>query len=315
MARELYAQSPVFRKRLEAVAAETARWTDWGLLEAVAADAGAGLLRRVEVVQPALFAVMVSLAALWEAHGVTPTAVIGHSQGELAAACVAGVLSLEDAVRVVVMRGKVLRSLTGRGGMLSVPMPYEWTAQYVAKRPDRLAIAAENGPGSLVVSGDVPALEELVARCAEEGLRARMVKVDYPSHSPQIDEIREDLLAGIEGITPRAGHLPYYSSVAAGRIDGTELGAEYWFRNLRRTVRFEATVRAAAADGHMRFVEASPHPVLARGLERILREVPGSRVVESLRRNEGGTARFLRSAAVAWTHGASVDWPSVPVAG
>ncbi|MEU7055845.1 acyltransferase domain-containing protein [Streptomyces sp. NPDC046197] len=314
MAAELYEQAPVFRERIDAVAAELSRWTDWKLLDAVTGDAGGELLQRVEVVQPALFAVMVALAAQWEAYGVTPTAVVGHSQGELAAAHVAGVLSLKDAVRVVVMRGRVLRGLTGRGGMLSVPMPYEWTARYVAERSDRLAVAAENGPGSLVVSGDLPALEELVARCAEEGLRARMVKVDYPSHSPQIDEIRDELLAGIAGIAPRPGRLPYYSSVVAGRLDGTELGAEYWFRNLRRTVRFEATVRAAAADGHVRMVESSPHPVLLRGLQRILSEVPGSLVTESLRRGEGGPDRFLRSAAVAWTHGAPVDWTAVPPA-
>lgn len=312
MAADLYEQSPVFRERIDAVAAELSRWTDWKLLDAVVGGAGEELLERVEVVQPALFAVMVALAAQWEAYGVTPTAVIGHSQGELAAAHVAGVLSLKDAVRIVVMRGKVLRGLTGCGAMLSVPMPREWTARYVAERSGRLAIAAENGPGNLVVSGDVPALEELVRVCAEEGVRARMVKVDYPSHSPQIDRSRDEFLDGIAGTTARPGRLPYYSSVAAGRLDGIELDAAYWFRNLRHTVRFEATVRAAAADGHLRFVESSPHPVLVRGLQRILREVPGSRVTESLRRNEGGTDRFLRSVAAAWTHGAPVDRTAVP---
>ncbi|MCZ4097988.1 acyltransferase domain-containing protein [Streptomyces sp. H39-C1] len=309
MATELYAKSEVFHDRLDAVAAELGRWNDWNLLDAMAGAEGAPGFERVDVVQPALFAMMVSLAAQWESYGVVPTAVIGHSQGEIAAAHVAGILSLQDAVRIVVMRGRVLRKLTGRGGMLSVPMPYEWVERYVAEHSARLALAAENGPGNLVVSGDVPALEELVQRCAEEGVRARMVKVDYPSHSPQIDEIRDELLAGIAGVAPGPGRIPYYSSVAAGRIDGTELDADYWFRNLRRTVRFESAVRAAADDGHLRFVESSPHPVLVRGVQRTLRDVPDGRVIESVRRGEGGPDRFLRSAAEAYTHGADVAWP------
>jgi malonyl CoA-acyl carrier protein transacylase len=311
MALELHACSPSFRDRFDSAAAALEHWLGWSLLDVLSAAPGAPSLDRVDVVQPALFAVMVSLAALWEEFGERPAAVIGHSQGEIAAAYVAGILSLADAVRIVVMRSRVLGRLTGRGGMLSVPMPSEWVARYVAGHADRLALAAENGPGSLVVSGDVPALEELVERCAAEGVRARMVKVDYPSHSPQIDEIRDELLDGIGDVAVKPGSVPYFSSVLGGPVGGTALTADYWYRNLRQTVRFEAAVRAVAGAGHLRFVEVSPHPVVARSVRRTLDGTPGTVVVESIRRQEGGMSRFLASVAEAYVHGADVTWPAM----
>ncbi len=310
MALELYASSAVFRGRLDVVAAELGPWVGWDLLDVLAGEPGAPGLDRVDVVQPALFAVMVSLAALWAAFGVQPAAVIGHSQGEIAAAHVAGALSLADAVRVIVMRGRVLRHLTGRGGMLSVPMPSEWVARYVAERADNLAVAAENGPGSVVVSGDLPALRQLVERCAAEGVRARMIKVNYPSHSPQIDEIRAELLDGIADVSAGPGTAPYYSSVAGGPVEGAALTADYWYRNLRQTVRFESAVRAATAAGHVRYIEVSPHPVVAHGMQLTLKNTPGAGVFGSVRRGEGGMERFLRSVAEAYVHGVDVAWPA-----
>jgi acyl transferase domain-containing protein len=309
MALELTAQSPSFGDCLEEISADLETYAGWNLMDVLSGAPGAPGLDRSDVVQPALFAVMVSLAALWESFSVRPNAVIGHSQGEIAAAYVAGALSLTDAVRIVVTRGRVLRRLVGSGGMLSVPMPSDWVARYVATRTDRLAVAAENGPGSVVVSGDVPTLEELMDRCAQEGVRARLVKVDYPSHSPQIEQVREEFVAGVGQVAVRTARVPYYSSVLGGLARPDALTADYWYRNLRQTVRFEAAVRAATADGNFRFIEVSPHPVVGHGMRLTLRDTPGAVVLETVRRGEGGIDKFVRSAAEAHVCGADVTWP------
>ncbi len=311
MALELYDTSLAFRASLDASAEQLGRWTDWDLLEVLRAP-GAPDLAQVDVVQPVLFAVMVALAAVWKSFDVQPAAVIGHSQGEIAAAHLAGVLSLADAARVVVMRSRVLRRLTGLGGMLSVPMPSEWAAAYVAERSDKLSVAAENGPGSVVVSGEVEELKLLIDRCAEEGVRARMVKVDYPSHSPQVEQVRAELLELIGDVDAGKGEVPYYSAVQGELLDGTELVADYWYRNLRRTVQFSTTVRAALAAGHRQFIEVSPHPVVAHGLRLTLKHDEDTAVIGSVQRGEGGMDRFLCSVAAAWTQGADVRWPGGP---
>ncbi|WP_344922696.1 acyltransferase domain-containing protein, partial [Plantactinospora mayteni] len=165
----------------------------------------AASLERVDVVQPALFAVMVSLAAVWRGFGVEPEAVVGHSQGEIAAAHVAGVLSLEDAARVVALRSRAILALSGQGGMVSLALSVERARELLAERWEgRVSVAAVNGPGSVVVAGDADALDELVERCAAEEIRARRVPVDYASHSFHVEAIQAELAAALTGIEPAA---------------------------------------------------------------------------------------------------------------
>ncbi|MCZ1017741.1 type I polyketide synthase [Streptomyces noursei] len=305
MAVELLGSSSVFAESMRACAQALAPHVEWSLLD-VLADAEA--LERVDVVQPVLFAVMVSLAALWRSYGVEPAAVVGHSQGEIAAACVAGALSLGDAARVVALRSKALLALSGRGGMVSVSLSVDEVAGRLERWDGRISIAAVNGPGSIVVSGDVDALDELLADCEESGVRARRIPVDYASHSAHVEEIREELLTILAGIAPRPSQVPFYSTVSVERIDTSVLDAEYWYRNLRQTVRFEETVRALAEQSHGLFVEISPHPVLAVAVQETAERAVA---VGSLRRGEGGFARFLESLAEAHVHGIDVDWSVV----
>ncbi|AJC56292.1 type I polyketide synthase [Streptomyces sp. 769] len=305
MAAELLDSSPVFADSMRACAAALAPHIEWSLLD-VLADAEA--LERVDVVQPVLFAVMVSLAALWRSYGVEPAAVVGHSQGEIAAACVAGALSLEDAARVVALRSKALLALSGRGGMVSVSLPADEVAERLQRWDGRISIAAVNGPGSIVVSGDVDALDELLVDCEESGVRARRIPVDYASHSAQVEEIRDELLTILADISPRPSQVPFYSTVTVERIDTSVLDAEYWYRNLRQTVRFEETVQLLAEHGHRLFVESSAHPVLAMGIQETSEQIVA---LGSLRRDEGGLDRFLLSLAEAHVHGATVDWQTV----
>ncbi|MFE5118924.1 SDR family NAD(P)-dependent oxidoreductase [Streptomyces sp. NPDC056669] len=313
MAAELLESSPAFAERIGECAAALAPFVDWPLAEVLRGGEGsAEALERVDVVQPVLWAVMVSLAELWRSYGVEPAAVIGHSQGEIAAACVAGALSLEDAAKVVALRSQALRALSGRGGMVSVSLPVDSVRERLEAWGERLSVAAVNGPSAVVVSGDADALDELLGACEGEGIRARRVPVDYASHCAHVEAIEDELQRILAGITPRSSSVPFYSTVTGGVLDTTEMDAGYWYRNLRQTVRFDETVRVLLTDGFQVFIEASAHPVLTMGVEQTA-EDHGTRVtaVGSLRREEGGLDRFMTSLAEAYVGGLSVDWPGV----
>ncbi|WP_419998945.1 SDR family NAD(P)-dependent oxidoreductase [Streptomyces boninensis] len=301
--------NPAFTTRLGECAKALEAYVEWDLLDVLRGAPGAPPLDAVDVVQPALWAMMVSLAEAWRAAGVEPAAVVGHSQGEIAAACVAGALSLDDGARVVARRSQVIRDeLAGRGGMLSVALPADRVREHLADAAD-LHLAAVNSPRSVVVSGAPDALEALRSRLDDDGVRTRRIPVDYASHSAHVAEIRDRLLAELDGLTPRTAAVPFYSTVTAGQLDTAGLDAEYWYTNLRRTVRFEETSRALLADGFELFVEASPHPGMLVGLGETA-EAAGAAagLVGTLRRDAGGPRAFLTSLAEAYIRGASVDW-------
>jgi acyl transferase domain-containing protein/acyl carrier protein len=328
MACELLACSGVFAARLRECGEALAGFVDWSLEDVLLGAGGAPDLERVDVVQPALFAVMVALAELWRACGVSPDAVAGHSQGEIAAACVAGALSLEDAARIIALRSRALVALAGLGGMVSIAAGVPEAESRIERFSGRLSLASVNGPGSVVVSGELDALEQLLEDCEEQGVKARRIPVDYAAHSAQVERIREELLDGCAGIEPRTARVPFFSAVTGGPLDGKELDADYWYRNLRHTVRFEPSTRALLSEGYKAFIELSPHPVLAVGLHETVESVlaggeqddateprawspAGVAIVGSLRRGDGGARRFLASLSEAWVHGVEVDWEAV----
>ncbi|WP_328345676.1 type I polyketide synthase [Micromonospora sp. NBC_00421] len=313
MALELLDSSPVFAARLAECGQALAPFTDWSLLDVLRGVDGAAGLDRVDVVQPALWAVMVSLAALWRSVGVEPDAVVGHSQGEIAAAVVAGVLSIEDAAKIVALRSRAIVKLAGTGGMVSVALPADEVRALVARWGGAVEIAAHNGPASTVVSGDPQALADLVAQSEVDGYRARTVPVDYASHSAHVDLLEDELRELLAGVTPRTGEISFFSTVTGQPLSGPELDGGYWFRNLRRTVRLEEAVRALLRDGYRVFIEVSAHPVLTSALGDTADDagVRGAVVVGSLRRDDGGPDRFLASVAAAHVNGVPVDWSAV----
>ncbi|MEU5214237.1 type I polyketide synthase [Streptomyces sp. NPDC020742] len=309
MARELSAASEVFRNRLRECEEALAPYVDWSLTEVLAGTDGTVDLDRADVVQPVLFSVMVSLAALWRSFGVEPDAVVGHSQGEIAAACVAGVLPLPDAARIVALRSRLIAAVAGSGAMASVGLPADEVRHHLAPWGDAVGVAAVNGPASTVISGDTDAVDGAGALLEREGARVRRIPVDFAGHSVQCEQLEDALLEVLGTVAAQDGDIPFYSSVTGGRLAGKELDAVYWYRNLRETVEFEAATRALLAAGHHTFVEASAHPVLAVGLRETF-ESAGSTAaaVPSLRSGDGGWDRFLRSLGEAWVHGAAVNW-------
>ncbi|MFD0689615.1 type I polyketide synthase [Actinomadura fibrosa] len=306
MGAELLETSPVFAARIAECERALARHADWSLTEVL--RGGGEELGRVDVVQPALWAVMVALAAVWEHHGVRPAAVVGHSQGEIAAACVAGALSLDDAAAVVAVRAKALRRLSGAGAMASIGAAADEVAALLAGAED-VTIAAVNGPRSTVVSGAPGPVAAVVEAAQGRGLRARPIDVDYASHHAQIDRVAAELEEALTGIAPVSSDVAFHSTVTGARIDGARLDAAYWVANLREPVRFADTVRALLDDGHRVFIEAAPHPVLAVGMEEAFEEADvAAAAVPTLRRGEGGLTRVARSLGEAFTAGAEVDW-------
>ncbi|MGW1355724.1 acyltransferase domain-containing protein, partial [Streptomyces sp. NPDC002409] len=310
VATDLYADSPVFRARLEECARALAPVVEWDLLDVLLTEQGAELLERVDVVQPALWAVMVSLAELWQSFGVVPDAVVGHSQGEIAAATFAGALSLEDAALVVALRGRAITEIDGHCGMLSVALPVDRVRPLLERRPDDLEIATINGPSSTVVSGTSEGLDELARTLEADGVRCRRIAVNYASHSRYVEPIRDRVIELLAPIAPRTSDTAFYSTVRGEVIDTAGLDADYWYRNMRQTVEFEKTTRTLLADGFTTFVECGAHPVLAIGMQETFEDASALNAVTvpSLRRGEGGRERFLRSLGRAWAHGVDIDW-------
>ncbi len=316
MALELLDSSPVFATGMRACAAALSEYVDWSIYDVLQDAPGAPSLDRIDVVQPTLFAIMVSLAGLWRASGVQPVAVIGHSQGEVPAACVAGALSLEDGARIVAQRSKLLeRRLVGHGTMAWIASSAEEVEARCERWEGRVSVAAVNAPSSVVVSGQRVPVAELLKEYASAGVRVREVPGGVGAgHSPHVEWIREDLLDSLAGIRPRTGDVPFYSTVTGGLLDHAALDAGYWYRNAREPVRFEQTIRELLADGQRVFLEISPHPILTSAVQETF-DAGESRdelfVALTLKRGDGGSTRFLRSLADLWVRGIDVDWGGV----
>ncbi|HUB56666.1 MAG TPA: SDR family NAD(P)-dependent oxidoreductase, partial [Mycobacterium sp.] len=309
---ELLDTAPVFAEHIKACTEAFAEFVDWSLIDVMRGVPGAPGLDRVDVVQPALFAIMVSLAELWKSVGVRPDAVIGHSQGEIAAACVAGALSLRDAARVVTLRSKLLLALAGRGGMASLACGAEQARELLAPFGDRVSIAAINGRSAVVVSGEVAALDELVQQCTDRELRARRIDVDYASHSVDVEGIREQLADVLSGLAPQSSRTAFFSTLTGDLLDTDGLDADYWYRNIRQTVEFDQAVRTACRHGYRTFVECSPHPALIAGIEDTFNDCSETSaepiVIPTLGRDDGDLRRFFTSVAQAFVSGVGVDW-------
>ncbi|MFE0023213.1 beta-ketoacyl synthase N-terminal-like domain-containing protein [Amycolatopsis sp. NPDC059021] len=312
MGRELLDASPVFAARVKDCAAALDQWTDWALLDVLRGETDPGLMDRVDVLQPACFAVMVGLAAVWESVGVRPDAVVGHSQGEIAAACVSGALSLEDAARVVALRSQAIAAqLSGRGGMASVALSEDEAVARLAPWEGQVEVAAVNGSSSVVIAGDAHALNEALEVLSGDGIRVRQVAVDYASHTRHVEDIRDTLEKTLDGISAQAPAVPFYSTVTGDWVrDAGVLDGGYWYRNLRNQVGFGPAVEDLLRQGHGVFVEVSAHPVLVQPISEITEDAEAV-VSGSLRREDGGLRRLLTSMAELFVRGVPVDWATM----
>ncbi|MEU4343918.1 type I polyketide synthase [Nocardia sp. NPDC023852] len=306
MGRALLAGEPAFRAAVDACDDAIQNETGWSVIEELTAEPSRSRLDRVDIVQPVLFAMEVALAALWRSKGIEPDAVIGHSMGEVAAAHVAGALTLADATRIICRRSRLLRGLAGRGAMALVDLPMERAHTVLSGFADRVSIAASNSARSTVLSGDPAALDELLAELAGAGVFCRRIKVEVAAHSPQVDAITDELSRQLGTLTPEATTVPMWSTVLGKVCAAAELDTTYWIRNLREPVLFSEAIRDCMALGRTVFVELSPHPILLPSIEE-----DGGTVIPSGRREHDERAVFLESLAALYVRGCQVDWPAL----
>jgi pimaricinolide synthase PimS1 len=309
---ELLRSSPLFAAEMHCCDEALREFVDWSLVDVIRDEQGSPDMDSIEVLQPVLFAVMVSLAALWRACGVEPAAVVGHSQGEIAAAYVAGGLSLQDAARVVALRSRALARLRGAGIIASIGLSAAELEPRLSCFDGRLSIASINGPASVGVAGDERAVRELVGELKAEGVRVQEIASTVASHSPSVEPLKSEALELLSAIEPRSATVPLYSTVTATLLDSAQMDAEYWYENMRQPVRFEAVTRSLLEDGFRTYVEVSPHPVLSLVLQETIDDEHGANsgalIVGSLRRNEGDAGSFLRSLGELWAGGGTVSW-------
>jgi acyl transferase domain-containing protein/NADPH:quinone reductase-like Zn-dependent oxidoreductase/SAM-dependent methyltransferase/acyl carrier protein len=286
MGRDLMQHEPVFREAMEKCAAALAPWANFSLLEELSRSEETSEMHRTEIGQPSIFAMQVALAALWKSWGVEPSAVVGHSIGEIAASCVAGIFPLEEAARIVALRARLMESCgRGQGTMLAVGIPEEEALALIARHDRAVTISAFNGPRSITLSGPRLSLEAMAAELESQGAFARLVRVDHPFHHALMRPASEALEAELAGIEPQPGNIPFFSTVTGQRYSGESCDAAYWGRGIREPVRFASAVAALADFGVDVWLELNAHPALAHATQECLTtRATKAPVISSVRR-------------------------------
>ncbi|MFY1828321.1 SDR family NAD(P)-dependent oxidoreductase [Myxococcus fulvus] len=309
----LFEEEPCFREMFERCELAFRARTGSSLVEAMGVAREGAVPPRTEVEQPLLFAFQVSLAALWAAWGIRPDAVVGHSIGEVSAAHLAGALSLDEAMALVVSRSRLMGKTAGRGGMATVATSLERLSPLLAPHGDALSVAALNGPEDIVVSGERAALESLRDSLQAQGIRVRLLNVDHAFHSAQMDAHLAELDDCTRELAPKALVTPLYSTVRGGRVLASVLDADHWRANIRQRVLFAPAIQAMLADGCRVFVEVSPHPVLSQPLARTLEAsgVEGTSALFSARRDRHPRVTMLAALGALHTLGREPSWKGV----
>ena len=312
MGRRLWSQSAIFRETIGRVQAVMSAYIDWSVADKFAQTGDDGWLEQIDVLQPTLFALQVGLAEMWRAWGVKPDAIVGHSMGEVAAAHVAGVLSLDEAARIICRRTQLLSRVRGEGAMGVVELSYREAQAAVAPFNGRLHVAVSNSPRSTVIGGDPDALEELFDDLLAREVFCGWGVADVASHGPQMAALRDELEQAIGAINPTPAQIPIYSTVTGGLVNGRQFDRDYWVRHLNQPVLFADALRALAEQGHHLFLEISPGPVLAPAIEEGLHELgQAGATLATLRRDANEYEALLDSLGRLYTLGYPLDWAKI----
>ena len=314
MGRQLYVAEPVFRAAIDECAELLVPHLDIPLTALLWGDATGRLEGDTSYTQPALFALQWALAQLWRSWGVRPSVVLGHSVGEYAAACVAGVYSLADGVRLIAARGRLSGGLPRDEGAMSVLLaPRARVEAAVALASSAVAVAAFNGPDCLTISGSLPAVEAIEAGIAADGYRVERLRVSHAFHSPLVESVADAFEAEAAALTMRAPSIAVISTVTGGLVCEELTEPRYWRRQLRDSVYFEEALATLAAQGCGAFIEIGPGSTLL-GLGQPLIERPGQVWTPSIRRSRNDSEQMAESLASLWTRGVTVDWAAYEAA-
>lgn len=310
MSRELYREEKVFRDMLTACDTVISKINGWSLVEELMKDGEQSRMGEVDVIQPMLFSVEIALAKLWQSWGVQPDVLLGHSMGESAAAYIAGALSLEDAAAVICKRSRLAKKVSGRGAMLLTELTMEEAEERIISYSRAVSVAAANGPKSTVLSGDIEIITLLQEQLTAAGIFNRLIRVDFASHSPHMDLIKDELEEMLKDVSPVKGTIPVFSSVDNVRTDGSNFDARYWSGNLRKPVLFSQAVQQLLEEDEYIFIEVSPHPILVQLIQQNIEHLKKSSAVaiHSLKREEPEQQTLMNSLAYIYANGAGICW-------
>lgn len=312
MGKALMENEPVYKSAIEECSNVFSKYTNWNLIEEINKPELESRLSEIDIVQPVLVAVEIALASLWMSKGIFPDAVIGHSMGEVAAAYVAGNITLDDAARIIITRSKLMKNLSGKGAMGATDLREEEAIELLKGYEDKLAIAVLNSKNSLVLSGEPDALNEIFSKLESKERFNKKIKVDVASHSPQMDSIVDELAHQLSDIQPQNSTIQFYSTALDTIVEGAQLNTHYWTKNLRNTVRFGNAVQAVLTEAQVAFIEMSPHPLLQHALnENIQAANSNSVAIASYTRDKNELIEFHHNIGELYASGYNFDWKSI----
>jgi acyl transferase domain-containing protein/short-subunit dehydrogenase/acyl carrier protein len=312
MGHELFGKSAVFREEVERCDEIFKAVAGWSILEEMLKDESPSRMSETQIAQPANFMLQNGLVAMWRDMGIQPAAVMGHSVGEVTAAYVAGVLSLEDTIRVSYHRSRVQKKAAGLGGMLAVALSEEEVQTMLIGYDGQVSIAAANSPVSVTLSGAEQPLQDIAQKLEAQGIFNRFLQVEVAYHSQYMDSLKDELIDSLQGLRPQLPTLPLYSTVTGRLVEAITYDEKYWAQNMRQPVCFATAMENAIDHGHRVFLQVGPHPVLSTPIkECMLKKAVQGAAVPSLRRGQPERRTLLEALGKLYILGYPVDWQRV----
>ena len=310
MGQALYDTAPPFREALDEFDRLFAAVSGRSILEMMQNGTTGDRMADVETAQPANMALQWALAALWRSLGVEPQFVVGHSVGEIAGACVTGALTLEEGVRIIFQRSRLQKDMQGKGEMLALGVSSDEAEKLVESNDDGLSIAAVNSPVSVTISGNRRGRSTgCIPRSKTDGLFCQKLHTEIAYHSGQMDGIRDEFLASLNGLSPTKTRIPLLSTVTGAQANGTELDADHWWRNIRSPVLFDRVFEQIPGEEEAIYLQIGPHPVLSAAIyENLAQHNRTGHALATLRRDRGAWDVLFESVAKCYVHGHDIHW-------
>lgn len=310
--RELFDANPTFHSTLAECDSIMRRIGGWSICDQLFARPEDSLLGSARYTQPALAALQIAIGETWKSLGVHPDVVLGHSMGEVSAACIAGGLSIEDAMLVIHHRGELIQKVAGQGKMAFIDLPRAEVERIIAPYTSVLSIAAVNSPGDVVISGDPAAIDKVLAQLTAKEVFARVLEsVDFASHSPYMDSVKSAMQKALVGLKPRQAKSEFYSTYLLANVQGHKLNADYWANNVREPVYFAPAIQALNDQGVDLFLEIGPHPALSQSIVKTLQGSANARTFHSLHRDRPQRRELLATLGGLYCSGLPVDFSRV----
>ena len=309
MGRQLLEHEPVVRDVVGECDRVARKFVDWSIREELLASEEQSRVNAVAFLQPTMFALQLGLVELWKSWGVEPEGVVGHSLGDITAACVAGIIDIETALQIICHRARLQATANPEGGMLYVALAQQDVQSILDTHPESLWLSAVNGPAAVTLSGDRDLLRRLQQELNADSVFARLLRVNCACHSPHMEPLKDELMTCIRDVRHQDGHLRFYSTVLGRRTMGSEIDQEYWWTNFRRGVVFYDAIKATLDDGFNTFVEISPHPVLRQAMKDILaQDGLDGLALHSLVRELDDLTSLRQTQAQLYAAGLDIDW-------